>query len=302
MTASQFGELNIGTAAADEFVRLPRLPVLFEKRAARIAALASGHPMAAFLRLMGQVFTAQAGACSQGEPVDAPVPVVIARAHEHGMPLLSPEDWAPTASYRAALRFIAGAIPPDGLPRESVTVLGNLREAGDAHLDTLARSYLTRSAAPQWQGEMLFTAAALQVEFARMASQLDASAVRRLDTHGLCPVCGSPPVAGVIVGDEAYGRRFLTCGLCSTAWHHTRVSCIVCGGEREVAIHSIESYSKYAKAETCGECKNYSKTFYQTEEAAVEAMCDDLATFALDLLVSEAGWKRHAPNPFVLAL
>jgi FdhE protein len=35
---------------------------------------------------------------------------------------------------------------------------------------------------------------------------------------------------------------------------------------------------------------------------AVEALADDLATLSLDLMVQEAGWKRHAPNPFMLAI
>src|SRR5262245_39926066 len=101
----QFGDLSIGKAAADEFVRLPR-PDLFTKRARLIAAVAEGHPMAGFLRLMEQFFTAQAGAVTIAGMVEPPSDAALALAAEHGMPLLSPDMWTPTATYRDALRII----------------------------------------------------------------------------------------------------------------------------------------------------------------------------------------------------
>lgn len=302
MTGSQFGELNIGTAAADEFVRLPRLPLLFDKRVTRMATLAKGHRMAGFLRLMEEIFRAQSAACAMGVAVPLPSAEAMKRAADHHMPPLSADDWKPSATYREVLRFITGAIPPGGLPQQTLDVLAALHDGADNHLDTLARLYLSQAVTPPWEGEMLFVAAALQVEFAAMAVQLNASSLHPLEAPGLCPVCGSSPVAGMVVADDAHGRRYLTCGLCSTAWNHVRVSCIVCGGEEGVAYQGIEGDAGIAKAETCDACKNYSKLFYQTKEMAVEPLCDDLATLALDLLCVNAGWKRHAPNPFVLVL
>lgn len=302
MTGSQFGELNIGTAAADEFVRLPRLPLLFEKRSSRMATLAEGHSMAGFLRLTEEIFRAQSSACGLAGIVALPPAEAMARAKEHRLPPVSAEDWKPTATYRAGLRHIASTVLREGLPEQTLEVLGNLRGGNDAHIDTLARLYLAQAVTPPWEGEMLFVAAALQVEFACMAAQFERSALHPLDAAGLCPVCGSAPVAGVVVADESQGRRYLTCGLCSTAWNHVRVSCIVCGGENGISYQEIEGKSGYAKAETCDACKSYSKLFYQTKEMAVEPLCDDLATLALDLLCVNAGWKRHAPNPFVLVL
>jgi formate dehydrogenase accessory protein FdhE len=74
------------------------------------------------------------------------------------------------------------------------------------------------------------------------------------------------------------------------------------GVTKRVAYHEIEGAGGFTKCETCEECTTYSKIFYQTNDMAVEALCDDLATLSLDLLVQDAGWKRHAPNPFVLAM
>lgn len=300
--SQHFSEMNIGTAAVDEFARLPRLPDLFERRATRMAQLAQGHTMAGFLRLLETLFRVQALACGTGGVVLPPPPDAILRAAEHGMPVLSADSWVPTVTYGETLRFIAANIGREGLPPQTAGVLANLERAGAEHFDRLASMYLAHAVTPPWQGEMLFAAAALQVEFARVASQLDAAMLRPLDATGLCPVCGSAPVAGVVVADEAHGRRYLTCGLCSTSWHHVRVSCISCGEESGVAYYSVNGGLGYAKAETCDNCKTYSKLFYQEKEMAVEPLCDDIATMQLDMLVSNAGWKRHAPNPLVLVL
>jgi FdhE protein len=39
---------------------------------------------------------------------------------------------------------------------------------------------------------------------------------------------------------------------------------------------------------------------YQAHDMAVDPFADDFATLGLDVLVAEAGWSRHAPNPLLL--
>jgi FdhE protein len=39
---------------------------------------------------------------------------------------------------------------------------------------------------------------------------------------------------------------------------------------------------------------------YQARDIKVDPYADDLAALGLDLLVAEAGWARHAPNPLLL--
>jgi FdhE protein len=39
---------------------------------------------------------------------------------------------------------------------------------------------------------------------------------------------------------------------------------------------------------------------YQSADTEADPNADDLATLDLDFMVAEAGWSRHAPNPFVL--
>jgi FdhE protein len=39
---------------------------------------------------------------------------------------------------------------------------------------------------------------------------------------------------------------------------------------------------------------------YQGQDTRVDPYADDLASLGLDVLVSEAGFARHAPNPLLL--
>ena len=75
--------------------------------------------------------------------------------------------------------------------------------------------------------------------------------------------------------------------------HHLRRS-------RHAVSAGIEGRSEAIKAETCGECHTYAKMLYETKDARVDPFADDLASLALDVLVADAGFARHAPNPLLL--
>ena len=68
-----------------------------------------------------------------------------------------------------------------------------------------------------------------------------------------------------------------------------------------LALKEIEGDSGLAKAETCNDCRTYSKVLYEARDTGLDPVADDLATLSLDLLVADAGWSRHAPNPLLLA-
>jgi FdhE protein len=297
----QFPELNIGKAAEDEFFRRPRLPHLFEVRAERLLELSPGHPLSGFLELIAALADIQVRLAAEA---GAPSPSLASPEHSktalaHGMPLLDLSAWRPGAWYRDAVRRVVKELPLANLPQESRITAQRLAEASDDQLNALGIAVVSRTVSSAAAGEAVFAVAALQAEFAHYAAALDAGMVRPLEARGLCPACGSPPVAGVVVADEAYGRRYLVCSLCCSAWNHVRVNCIVCGDEKKIAYQEIEGGNGAAKAETCDACGSYSKLLYASKDAGVEAFADDLASFGLDVMVSEAGWKRHAPNPFL---
>ena len=96
------------------------------------------------------------------------------------------------------------------------------------------------------------------------------------------------------------GPRYLYCSLCATAWNHVRTVCITCGEASALSLQGIDGDAGAVKAETCGVCHTYAKMLHQVRDMQVDPFADDLATLGLDLLVADAGFARHAPNPLLL--
>jgi FdhE protein len=67
-----------------------------------------------------------------------------------------------------------------------------------------------------------------------------------------------------------------------------------------LTLESIDGGNGVVKAETCRSCRTYAKLLYEAKDTQVDPVADDLASLALDVLVGEAGWSRHAPNPLLL--
>jgi FdhE protein len=67
-----------------------------------------------------------------------------------------------------------------------------------------------------------------------------------------------------------------------------------------LSLKSIEGDNGVVHAETCRGCDTYVKLLYEAKDTRVDPFADDLASLALDVLVGEAGWSRHAPNPLLL--
>jgi FdhE protein len=142
--------------------------------------------------------------------------------------------------------------------------------------------------------------AALQVYWVDIASRLGAGDVAALDVAIVCPVCGTPPVASIVRADAgSQGYRYLHCALCATEWHMVRVTCSHCQGTKGIDYRSIEGGSEAIRAECCDSCRTYRKILYQEKDSAVEPVADDLASLALDLLVSECGFHRASGNPLL---
>ena len=145
-----------------------------------------------------------------------------------------------------------------------------------------------------------FLMAALQVYWVALASRLTPEQVVELEVSGLCPVCGTLPVASIVRADErSQGYRYLHCALCATEWHLVRITCSQCQGTANIAYHSIEGGAEAVRAESCDECHTYRKILYQEKDPNVEPVADDLASLALDLLMSEAGYHRGSGNPLL---
>jgi FdhE protein len=101
-------------------------------------------------------------------------------------------------------------------------------------------------------------------------------------------------VVGVVLADDRL--RYLWCGLCATAWHHTRVQCTRCRSAARLGYLQVEGSDGTARAEQCDGCGAYLKLLHAEQAPALEPWADDLATLPLDLLMEARGSERLGVN------
>jgi FdhE protein len=299
--ALTYGENTLGEIADSDPVRLPDLTTLFDRRAERLRALADGHELAPFLRLIAAIAAAQQTALAGLPPGTLPSGHEVLKARRAGQAPLDPSIWQRDESWRAALVRILEIIDPAVLPEPARHARSALSGASGEDLEALADRYLAGELLPRDAAASVFVAAALQVAWTRMAALLEPGDLRSEKPEtGDCPVCGSPPVAGVVSpGGTKFGHRHLHCSLCATSWRYVRVRCVHCGTTDKVSYRQLAGTSSL-RAECCESCRGYSKVFFIEAMRPLEPFADDLGSLALDLLVGEEGFSRVA-NPFMLA-
>lgn len=285
-------------------IRLPKPGALFAARAARLRELAEegaiGHSIADYLHLMAALADAQHRVLEGFAPQGLPGDPELARGREHGMPVLDGAVLREREWQAALVRLCDALEAAAELPANVRQVLERLRAAPADALDRQADAILAGRSADVDVAAAPFVTAALQVRMAALASRLPREAVEGAGAPGVCPVCGSLPVASVVREDSAsQGRRFLHCTLCATEWHLVRVTCSHCHSTQGISYRSIDGGPDAIRAECCNGCRTYRKILYQEEDERVEAVADDLASLALDLLLAEAGYHRAVGNPLL---
>lgn len=299
-----WGTTGAGGVGTNRPVILPDPATRFARTAARLTILAKGHPMAAWLDFLARLSAAQDRAAAAPAPAFGAEELErLARASQAGLPPLSADGLRLAPAWRDRLRLtLAAFADPAGLPPAVTAAVEELGQAGAPAQDALAEAFLAGGVDADNAGPAVFVAAALQVHFTCLAARLDEGKLALLPERSLCPVCGSPPAAGVVTASgPTPGLRYLHCQLCSTAWNHVRAVCIVCGKSEHLSLRTIDGQTDAVRAETCDDCGSYAKMLYQAKDPALDPYADDLASLGLDLMVGESGWIRHAPNPFLLA-
>ncbi len=292
----------LGGVKAPELLILPDPAKRFAKTAERLAALAEDHPMADWLRFMARVSDAQSDAAARLGPVPAPDLASVRQTVEARMPPLAADGHRRNPVWRKGLALMLDSLEADEAPAAARKAMTDLRVRSSGAIESLADAFLQGAVETADAGAALYVAAALQVYFTRLAAELPVSELRLLPERNLCPCCGSPPVSGVVTASGSTpGARYLYCSLCGTAWNHVRAICVTCGDSRTLSLKGVEGDNGAVKAETCDECHTYVKSLYQKQDMKVDPFADDLASLGLDIMVGEAGWARHAPNPFLLA-
>lgn len=291
----------LGGVHAPEPIRLPDPQTRFAATAARLDVLAKSHPMADWLRFVADVSRAQHTAATNVMPAPTVDAASLERAVAARMPPLA-ADTHPRPGWREGLAVLLDSMDRARASGPQTAAMDGLRSSNADAIEALAKGFLSTGINSDEAGAALYVAAALQVYFTHAAAALPVSRLRLLPERGLCPCCGSPPVSGLITGSgQTPGTRYLYCSLCSTAWNHVRAVCITCESSATLSLKGIEGDAGVVKAETCDGCHTYAKMLYQVKDMQVDPFADDLASLGLDVIVAEAGWARHAPNPLLLA-
>jgi FdhE protein len=310
-------------------IRLPDPAGIFSRRATRLRKLSEGHAVGGYLRLMAALADAQQRALDalsgDGLSVDSgderrsaydtregERAVFSARsveqlraAREHGMPPLQADGWPLDPHWRTVLFGLCDAIAATpGFPAVVAATCGRIRALPVEKLEEQAALLLSAASSGVDAPAAPFIMAALQVSWTRMVCSFNhdevAEHIGSVDVPGVCPVCGTLPVASVVRAEQGYqGYRYLHCALCATEWHLVRIKCSHCESTAGIHYHTVEGGSTAIRAESCDQCHTYRKICYQEHDMEVEPLADDLGTLALDLLMTEAGFHRGSGNPLL---
>jgi FdhE protein len=115
---------------------------------------------------------------------------------------------------------------------------------------------------------------------------------------GYCPLCGSPPSVSLL--KEEVGKRYLLCSYCGYQWRADRISCPFCENKDQESLHYFFGEGEEThRIDLCDKCHQYIKTIDTRTLQASDPILEDLSTLHLDLLASQKGYKRPAPNPWM---
>jgi FdhE protein len=267
-------------------IRLPDPALLFRARADRLAALAPGSPAEGYLLLLSRIARGQLRAVRE---------IAVPAIPRGGARPIAPSRLPREAAWRRMLGVVLAEAKQPGLPAEALFAIRRLEDDGVTALDRLADAVLAGRLGPEVAPDALATApfvgAALQAWFAANAAAVDLAGVE--PAQGGCPLCGAPPVAGIVLGDDRL--RYLACSLCGAEWHLARVHCASCRDNAALSYFSIEG-ERGVQAEACEACHTYVKLFDLRDRPGAEPLADDAATIPLDLLVAEEGYARGGVN------
>jgi FdhE protein len=225
--------------------------------------------------------------------------------------------WSRSPRWQEALRGILERLSPE-LQSAARDPVRRLAAESDAFYESQADRLLGGITVGLDLAAAPLIAAALQVYWVRLVSEtaerFGASIFQRPAPGPLCPCCGVRPTASVVrIGGAEGGYRYLHCALCSAQWHLVRVKCSHCLGTKGIHYQALDPVdaagSKPAlerapivavRAECCDECGHYLKILSMEKDPDIDPVADDLATVALDLLVSEAGKTSAGTNLMLL--
>jgi FdhE protein len=274
---------KVGGVAEAPFVRLPDPATIFADRAKRLRDLAADNPLGPYMRFLGDIVAAQ-HAIGAGLPPPSPQQAPLAQQPEFTTILDAMLDatsgvQAPQQARAAHDRLVA-------LNQSARRKLAEEISAGTYETDRI--------------GESLYVAASVQLYLVRQSACLDAKTLQPRPDN-TCPCCGAAPVSSMIVGwTQAHKARYLCCSLCSTLWNFVRIKCVSCSSTDGIVYSTIDGGPRDVAVETCSVCRTYIKHLHQHQAPLLEPFADDVASYGLDLLVRQEGFRSSALNPLLV--
>jgi len=274
-----------------------------------------------YLSFVAALAGAQQQAIKDLASLDLPDPAQLrANVDRFGAPLPA-IGWPRDPGWRAGLRGMLERLEP-GLTSETRDLVRRLAGESDAFYELQADRLLGAVTVGLDLAAAPLIGAALQVYWVRLvaeaAGRFGASIFDRPAQGSLCPCCGSRPTVSVVrIGGLESGYRYLHCALCSAQWHLVRIMCSHCLGTKGIhyqALDLVESAVQATgskmprqrapiaavRAECCDPCGHYLKILSMEKDPDLDPVADDLASVALDLLVSETGKTSAGINLMLL--
>jgi len=307
-------EIAVRAGRQPPHLYLPRRAEVFAERDIRLRQNAAGHAMRDYLLLMADVARAQHDALQAAPAARLPGTAALEQASQEGRAPLPATAWPRDPQWHAILIRLVDSLLPRVAEGPARDTLAALRTAAPDALERQADKLLANINLGLDMAAAPFIAAALQVYWTQLVlATQDAHGDDRTAPFGRvqdatrCPCCASLPVASISrIDPGAGGLRYLQCSLCATQWHMVRIKCARCDSTKGIHYQAAQHVSAAAdakpavEAETCDECGAYLKIARMERDQNVEAAADDLASVTLDLLVSEAGFRRHGVNFMLL--
>jgi FdhE protein len=311
-------EIAVRAGEQAPFLRLPDPAREFAQRQARLLALADDHPMREYLLFVAAIAGAQQQAVAALTLLELRDALRLkVNSDFSGVPLPA-LGWPRDPAWRQALRGMLATLAPQLASAAAGESVRRLAAESDAFYESQADRLLGGITVGLDLGAAPLIGAALQVYWVRLVADTAArygdSIFGRSAPESVCPCCGFRPTASVVrIGGMEYGYRYLHCALCCAQWHLVRIKCSHCLGTKSIhyqALDAVDSKGSTAardrspiaavRAECCDGCGHYLKIFSMEKDPDVEPVADDLATVALDLLVSESGKTCSGINLMLL--
>lgn len=293
----------LSAAVSIQTILTPDTARVFAVRAQRFRHLAETHSLADWLRQLARLTQLQHDAVATLAEQSLPDAGLLDQARRHGMPPLNAASLNRPAVWHDILHRLIDGLSDSALPAARER-LAALRNTPPQRLESLASALLNGQPDPADLPDLPLVATALQTLWTAWAAQLGPAALAPLDPPGLCPCCGSLPVASIVrtAADttQTNNLRYLHCSLCNTEWNMPRAVCTACGTDKDICYQQIDGSNGSVRAECCDTCHSYLKIVVQEKDTDVDPVADDLATLALDLLVDEASYSRSGPNLLLL--